>query len=53
MKQKNRKPILPKRLCEDPYTKYCREHHGCCSCYVYNNETPRDERMRCWGPWED
>ncbi len=39
------RPKLPKRLCQDPNTKYCKGHHnskypyghrGCCECHEVN-----------------
>lgn len=42
MKKPNHKPVLPKRLCLDPHTKYCigrYGHRGCCDCSEYNAGT--------------
>jgi hypothetical protein len=48
VKKRNGKPILPKRLCADPQTKYCKGkygHRGCCECSEYNHGTEwREQR---------
>lgn len=34
------KKSVPKRLCRDPQTQYCKgkyAHHGCCDCYMWNS----------------
>lgn len=36
---RSNKPKLPKRLCRDPHTQYCKgeyRHRGCCNCFEVN-----------------
>ncbi len=47
--RRTRSPKLPKRICADPYTKYCLGHknakypyghRGCCECHEVNGGEP-------------
>jgi hypothetical protein len=55
VKRSGGKPVLPKRICRDPQTKYCLGHknsrkpwghRGCCDCLEWN-AGDHDPRLKC------